>query len=149
MNWLSKHAQALQALGALMTVLIAIAALIGVKWQIDSAARIAQAQTAREFYRDYVALSLAQPKFANPAACPEFSNDETTSYEYYVEYLLYTAEQVIEADPDWAGTFESEFESHLSYICTITDGAGYTPAVAALIAGIRQDACRSRPDCAQ
>ncbi|MEM1301574.1 MAG: hypothetical protein AAGH17_03245, partial [Pseudomonadota bacterium] len=59
MAWLKRNAEALQAIGALLTAAVAIAALVGVKWQLDAAERISQAQSAREIYRDFVALSLA------------------------------------------------------------------------------------------
>ncbi len=47
-RWLEQHAKALQALGVIVTMLAVVAALIGIKVQIDASARQAREQSARD-----------------------------------------------------------------------------------------------------
>ena len=149
MSWLRRNAEAVQAIGTLLTAALAIVALIGVKWQLDGAERISQAQTAREIYRDFVALSLSNPELADPGLCPEFSDKQDIQYDHFVEYMLYTAEQVIEADPEWASTFEGVLEPHTTYFCATSGWNGYSDPVNALIARVRTANCGMLPACAE
>lgn len=140
MGWLTKHAQALQALGALLTAGFAIIALLGVKLQIDGSERIARESQARDIYRSFISLSLNNPAFAEPGTCPEFDEDESTAYDFYMEYTLYTAEQVIGMDPSWSATFEEIFSHHSAWLC---DGEfiGYTTEVENLILDLQSSQC--------
>lgn len=149
MRWLTRNAEALQAIGALLTAAVAIAALVGVKWQLDAAERISQAQSAREIYRDFVALSLANPDLSAPGLCPEFTDRQATQYEHFVEYMLYTAEQVIEADPIWTDTFEGVLDPHTTYFCASSGWDGYTDPVNRLIVRLRVSNCGMLPACAE
>lgn len=143
MGWLTKHAQALQALGALLTAVFALVALFGVKIQLDTSERIAREAQAREIYRSFVALSLANPELADPGTCPEFEDGSATAYDFYMEYALYTAEQVIAMDPGWAGTVNELFAGHSAWLC---DGefSGYTSEVEELIEEFRAKQCAAQ-----
>ena len=66
-KWLDSRAKAIQALGVIVTMFAALAAVIGVKLQIDANARQQREQSAREIYREYLALSIARPPQLNPA----------------------------------------------------------------------------------
>lgn len=147
MNWLNKHSHALQALGALMTAVVAIAALIGVKWQLDSQERVAQSQLALETYRSFIALSIAHPQYSDPGMCPEFSAAESVAYGDYLEYLLYTAEQVTASDDAWVTTFEGALEPHLATLCATADWGGYDPIVQSIIQRTRTANCGMMPEC--
>ncbi|MEM1234484.1 MAG: hypothetical protein AAGH70_10180 [Pseudomonadota bacterium] len=144
MGWLTKHAQALQALGALLTAAFAIVALLGVKLQLDGSERIARESQAREIYRSFLSLSLANPELASPGTCPAFNEDDATAYDFYMEYALYTAEQVIDMDSSWTATFEEIFASHTTWLC---DGefSGYTAEVEQLILGFQTSQCPAQP----
>ncbi len=65
-RWLEQHAKALQALGVIVTMLAAVAALVGIKVQIDASARQAREQSARDIYREYLNLSIARPGICRP-----------------------------------------------------------------------------------
>ena len=65
-GWFKKHGQMAQVLASIVTALVALAALIGVKVQIDAAARSQQEQSAREIYREFLNLSIGNPQFAEP-----------------------------------------------------------------------------------
>ncbi|MEO0484914.1 MAG: hypothetical protein AAF092_03255 [Pseudomonadota bacterium] len=143
MNWLRRNAEALQAVGALLTAAFAIVALVGVKWQLDTSERIARETQARDIYRSFLALSLAQPNYAEPGQCPGFEGAEATAYDYYMEYTLYTAEQVIEMDPAWEGTFEEVFSQHLDWLCG-AEFSGYTEPVERLITQMQARQCAAQ-----
>ena len=53
-SWIKTNASALEAIGVVLTALVALVALVGVKYQVDATAKLQQAQTAREICRgDY------------------------------------------------------------------------------------------------
>lgn len=140
MRFLTKHAEALQALGALLTAVFALVALLGVKLQLDTSERIAREAQARDIYRSFIALSLDKPRLAAPGTCPAFEGADATAYDFYLEYALYTAEQVIDMDPTWEGTFEEVFSEHLAGLCEF-ELDGYTPPVAALVSRLQLAHC--------
>ncbi len=125
MNFLNRNAGAVQALAAILTVLLALAALIGVKLQIDAADKIQRAQSARDIYREYLNLAINKPEFTQPDYCKIIGTSQETSYEHFVEYMLYTAEQTISVDAEWAKTFAGTLKDHAQYICAIDDTESY------------------------
>lgn len=140
MNFLTRHAEALQALGALLTAVFAVVALVGVKFQLDASERISREAQARDIYRSFLSLSLANPRLAAPGTCPAFTGEDATQYEFYLEYALYTAEQVIDMDPSWEGAFEQTFSEHLGWLCEV-EISGYTPEVEALVTRLQATQC--------
>jgi hypothetical protein len=146
-GWFSRHAAAIQSIGTILTALIAIAALVGVKWQIDASARIQQEQSARDIYREFLSLSISRPEFSQPNYCAIRSTPQAPAYESYVEYMLYTAEQLIHVAPDWTPVFESYLSDHRVFICQTEDWNGYTEAVSTLIDAYRARACSAKTEC--
>ncbi|MEM1303002.1 MAG: hypothetical protein AAGH17_10485, partial [Pseudomonadota bacterium] len=67
----------------------------------------------------------------------------------FVEYMLYTAEQVIEADPIWTDTFEGVLDPHTTYFCASSGWDGYTDPVNRLIVRLRVSNCGMLPACAE
>jgi hypothetical protein len=117
MNWLKRHATAIQALTGMVTLIVAIAALVGVKVQIDASARLQQEQSARDIYREFLNLSLSNPDFAEPDYCA-MPAKQVPGYESYVEYMLYTGEQMLDASPEWEPTLTRTLLSHRQYLCS-------------------------------
>jgi hypothetical protein len=58
MEYLNRNSGAIQAVSALLTVVLAAGALVGVKWQIDAADQIQRAQSARDIYREYLNMAI-------------------------------------------------------------------------------------------
>lgn len=138
MSWLSRHAEAIEAVAALLTACIALVALIAVPLQIRANAALQAEQSARDIYREFVALSVSKPQFAAPDYCAlQQSPTEFAAYSYYIEYLLYTAEQVTSVSPEWEGTIQSHLIQHQDFFCSNPDWNADTSPVAALIAGQR------------
>jgi hypothetical protein len=137
--WIERHATAVQAFTGILTMLVAIAALFGVKAQIDASARLQREQSARDIYREYLSLTVARPEFARPDYCAIADGPQEAAYEAYVDYLLYTAEQAISADPGWRISFARQLDNHQLYLCATDDWSDYSPAVVDLI-----DAARGR-----
>ena len=82
-GWLESNSRALQALAGLITALLALLALIGVKWQIDASFDSQREQSARDIYREFLNLSISNPEFADPDYCalkasPKRKLDTTT-----------------------------------------------------------------------
>lgn len=128
-HWLEKHVGAIQAVTAIVTVLLALSALVGVKLQIDASARLQREQSARDIYREFLSLSISKPEFAAPQYCAIIGSPAEAAYESYVEYMLYTAEQSISANPDWQPVFETTMIAHRDYLCTISEWSGYSGEV--------------------
>jgi hypothetical protein len=147
-DWIERHAVAVQAVATVVTMLVAIAALVGVKAQIDASARLQREQSARDIYREYLNLSVSRPEFARPDYCAIVGGSTEPAYEAYVDYLLYTAEQAIAADPAWREGFARQLQVHAPYLCTVDDWSDYTGAVAELIGETRRR-CGAAPACAE
>lgn len=140
-NWLDHNAKAIQALSAIATLLVAIAALIGVKVQIDASARLQQEQSARDIYREFLTLSIAQPKFAAPDFCAIVGTADEAAYNNYLDYLLYTSDQVLAARPDWATILSGHLGAHKEAMCGENDWSDEAPEVQHLVARFRAEHC--------
>lgn len=147
MDFFNRNAGAIQAFSALLTVIFAAAALIGVKLQIDATDRIQRAQSARDIYREYLSLAMNKPEFASPDYCKIVNTPQQAGYEYFVEYMLYTAEQTISADAEWVGTFSHSLQDHAQFICTLKDLSGYTDPVTSMISTFQKAECTALPPC--
>lgn len=148
MGWVKRQAEAIQALSALVTMLVALAALIGVKVQIDASDRAQALQSARGAYLAQQALAVQTPRFAQPDdACALLASPEGNAYEAFVTHLLFTAEQTLAVQQGWEPTFLSEFTPHAAYICTFADQLNTTDDMHALLARFRADHCASQPPC--
>lgn len=147
MEKLNRNAGAVQAISAILTVLLAFAALVGVKWQINAADQIQRAQSARDIYREYLNVAINKPEFSQADYCKITNTPQEAAYENFVEYLLYTAEQTISIDAEWTDTFSQSLKDHAQYICTISDTSGYADSVAALISQVKSENCKAVSTC--
>lgn len=145
--WLDRNAQPLQAIGALITVLAALIAVIVVPIQINAADRIQREQTAREIYREFLNLTANKPEIAAANYCTLNEDKDKMAYEAYVEYLLYTAEQMIDTDETWRAPMSGYMADHMDYFCSANDWENQTPAVGAIIEDLRKN-CGAEPACA-
>lgn len=146
LNWLRRNAEPLEAAGAIITALAALTALVVIPYQVSQADRIQRDQTAREIYREFLALTVNKPELAGANYCALADANQTTAYEAYVEYLLYTAEQMIDTSADWRGPMQGFLAGHLPYFCSIDDWSGYTPDVQDTIMTLRLG-CEAQTRC--
>lgn len=140
-GWFDKHGTAVQGIAAAATALIALSALIGVKVQIDAAARTQQEQSARDIYREFLNLSIGKPEFSEPDYCAIKGSPQEASYKNYVDYLLYTSEQMLSVSPEWEGALSEHLESHDQYLCGVSDWSGYPENVGALVTKVKSKVC--------
>lgn len=115
--WLERNAKAIQAFAALATLLLTLAALVGIKMQIDASAQIQREQSARDIYREFLSLSLTHPQYASPDYCA-MTGQQILAYENYVEYLLYAGEQMLDASTEWEPTLSRAMQPHRKYLCS-------------------------------
>ena len=146
-TWIKANAHALEALGAVLVAVFALAALIGVKLQVDATSQLQKEQAAREIYSEFLALSVRQPALAAGGYCDRRDATQIIAYENYVEYLLYTAEQVIDMDQDWETPIRQTMKRHGDYICARNDWTGYPTSVLQLIEDVRADQCVNQTAC--
>lgn len=148
MSWLSRNASSIEAAAALCTALVAVAALIGVKVQLDEADRMQKEQSAREAYRSHLALAATLPGFAEPGdACALLASDQAGSYAAFVDHLLYSAEQMLAVSEGWEPTFMAQLTSHEDYICSSEAPSGETEETAELLARFKAETCASTTSC--
>lgn len=148
MSWLSRHAETIEAAAATLTALVAVAALIGVKFQLDETERLQKAQSARETYRAHLALAATLPNFAQPTdTCQLIQSDQGGAYRAFVDHLLYSAEQMLEVSDGWEDTFLKELAVHTDYICSADGPVGETEDTLRLIARFNSLSCPSTPIC--
>jgi hypothetical protein len=141
-KWLDAHAKALQSLGVLFTALMAIVALVGVKYQVDASARLQREQSARDIYREFLNLSISRPELADPDYCAIKESPQASAYFNYVDYLLYTSEQMLAASPDWEPTLNDHLAQHSAYLCTMPEAPDYPADVSAMLDRFRAKNCK-------
>ncbi len=134
LGWLKRHSQALEGLGGLATAFATITALIVIPYQITQSDRIQRDQTAREIYREFLNLTVQKPELANADFCTLKDAAQTTAYTAYVEYLLYTAEQMIDTSPDWRAPMASYLQDHMPYLCSQGIWDAQSPDIRDLVA---------------
>lgn len=146
--WFERNNKAISAISAVVTAFLALAALIGIKVQIDGAARIQQEQSARDIYREYLNLSVQKPEFAAPDYCAIAKSNQLAAYQAYVDYLLYTGEQVLSVDPDWNETIDASLKPHAAYLCDADEGESYPDTdIEALVEKLRSSECAKVKPC--
>ncbi len=117
-NWLGRHSDRLQGLGAIVTAVAALIAILVIPLQIWSSDRIQRDQTAREIYREFLNLTVQKPELAGADYCAISDGKTRIAYEAYVEYLLYTSEQMTESSPEWQGAMADYLSDHLAFFCS-------------------------------
>ena len=145
--WLNRNGEGVQAAAGLFTALVALGALIIVPWQIGQAERIQKEQAARDIYREFLNISIQNPKLQNTDWCAITDPDQKAAYQSYVEYLLYTSEQVIGIDADWAGPMTGWLNDHASYVCSVADWSGYSSEVQSLASAFKAASCSGVKAC--
>ncbi len=121
-DWLIRHAPMLTAASAIATALAAVIALIVVPWQISQNDRIQRDQTAREIYREFLNLTMQKPELATADYCALENLQQRAAYSAYVDYLLYTAEQMIDTADNWRAPMASYLGDHKAYVCSANLG---------------------------
>lgn len=117
LGWLGRNAEPLGAIGAIATAFAALSALIIISVQIGEADRIQRDQTAREIYREFLNLTVQKPELAQADFCTMSDAKDIAAYGAYVEYALYTAEQMVASSPDWRAPMAGYLDDHLPYLC--------------------------------
>ena len=145
MNWLKQNAPSIEALAALLTACVAVAALIGVKLQLDASAHQQAAQSARDIYRAQLALAVQYLQYAEPDVCNLLKSDEYPAYAAFVEQLLYTSEQVVTAQPEWSSGVFQQLKPHAIFFCASDEWVGYSEGAQSLINEIQNTNCPSAP----
>lgn len=148
MDWWARNAKSIEALAAVVTVFIAVAALIGAKVQLDRHDLIQREQSARDAYRAHLALATAQPQYARPVdACSLVQSAEGGAYVAFVDHLLYSAEQMLAVEEGWSATFSERLAHHSDYLCS--EFAPLIPIgeVGKLVQRFGIDSCPADPSC--
>lgn len=148
MSWLSRNAPQVEAVAASITALVAVAAIIGLKVQLDAADELQRAQSARDAYRAHLTLATSHADLARPvAACTLLNDPQGGAYIAFVDHLLYSAEQMLAVSDGWEPTFLDQLEPHTDYLCSAGAPVGETEATIRLLAQFRTSECPDTPTC--
>lgn len=148
MGWFRRHTAQIEADAAAVTALVALAALVGVKLQLDAADDIQRAQSARDAYRAHLALAVAHPGLADPVdACALMTSDTGAAYAAFVDHLLYSAEQMLTVDPSWESTFAEDLAPHRTYLCSSVASISFDAAMEPFIDRFLAGNCDEVPIC--
>jgi hypothetical protein len=104
--------------------------------------RAQREQSARDIYREFVALTINRPELATFQWSAGLPEKDRAAYEAYMDYMLYTSEQVIGVDAEWTSPMRNWLENHSAYLCALSDDAAYTPEVRTLIDDIKAEGCK-------
>lgn len=147
-GWLERNGPAIQTASAALTALVAVAALIGIKVQLDASDAIQRSQSAREAFRSHLALATGLPAFAAPAdGCALLASDQGGAYVAFVDHLLYSAEQMLDVQDGWEQSFMDELRPHVAYLCSAEAPRVDSDQLAGLLNRFRQGACAAQPAC--
>lgn len=148
MSWFRRNAEVIEAVAACTTAVVALFALIGVKFQLDATEKLQLAQSARDTYRTHLALAVTHADFAAPLdGCAILESDRVGGYVAFVDHLLYSAEQMLVVEDGWEGTFMNQLSAHQDYICSASGPLGETEKTAALLKQFRGLECSAKPRC--
>lgn len=136
LDWLKRNSEALSALSGVATAVAALTALAVVPYQLHQADRIQRDQTAREIYREFLNLSVQKPELATANYCAMTDTAQIAAYSSYVEYLLYTAEQMVDTSPDWRQPMASYLSDHMAYLCSEAMLDAHSEAIRDLVADL-------------
>lgn len=146
MNWFYRNKDTIEPITQMITAIVAVSAVVGVIYQVNANDLTQRTQSARDIYRSFLALSVQNPDLKAPNYC-DIPDARLPSYEAYVEYLLYTAEQVLDIDDSWAPVFDGHIDQHAQMFCATPDWVGDTDPVRALIAATRARNCATISPC--
>lgn len=149
MTWFARNTAGIEAAAALATAVVAVLALAGVALQLRAAEATSRGQTAREAYAGHLALAVSNPDFAQPQdACALHGSPKGGAYIAYVNHLLYAAELMLEAEPDWDETFAEALAPHAALLCAADVFDEGDSDMAAMLALFRDGACAGVAVCA-
>ncbi|MFM8332100.1 MAG: hypothetical protein ACKN9T_10465 [Candidatus Methylumidiphilus sp.] len=117
----------ISAYSALVTAVIALVALIIAVVQVVVSKHEARLGIAKSIYKDYLALAFANPQLSSPSYpknSPRFktfskSTDDYERYEYFVSYLLFAAEEILDLTKNstaWRNTLRDQIRWHALYL---------------------------------
>lgn len=129
-QWLTRNAEPLGAIASVATAVAALSVLVVVPYQIGQADLIQRDQTAREIYREFLNLTIQKPELATADICTLQGTRERVAYGAYADYLLFTAEQMIDTSPEWQLPMLSYLTDHKAYFCSDERGAAMRGIVA-------------------
>jgi hypothetical protein len=113
MDWFWEHAEKIGNLAQVMTMFIALIALIFAYGQISSNIGLQREATAKDIYRDYLKLAFKHPQLAAPTR--NLSNND--KYVWFVAFMLNSLEEIIASGVSgWEDTIREELRYHTIYL---------------------------------
>jgi hypothetical protein len=145
-GWLKRNSGALEASGGIAAAFAPLTALLVIPHQTAQADRIQRDQVAREIYREFLNLTVQKPDLANSDYCALADEGQKAAYAVYVEYLIHTAEQMIDTLPDWRAPMASYLGDHMAYLCPAAASQAQSPDIRNLDADLAMT-CKPELEC--
>jgi hypothetical protein len=99
--------EALRTLAQIATPIVAAVAVFVAWVQLRRNRTNQRETTAKGIWREYLRLALEYPEFARG----NFQTSDKPRYEWFVNYLLWGSEEILEFDPTW----EANVRANLGY----------------------------------
>lgn len=148
---LEGRAGAIQAIGSIVTAVIACAALGIATWQVLEGRNAQREATATQIWRDHLQGAIQNPQLAAPDYC-RLKTDaaDRTRYEYFVGLMLFAGEEILRLDAkvaDWKDIIGREAAQHARFLCADQDWRDdFSEALASAVDA--QVNCKSVAPCA-
>jgi hypothetical protein len=113
-SWTWENAEKIGSLAIAMGVPIAIIAIF-------CASRSQREATAKDIYRDYLKLAVANPRLANPRDF-EISKDDRKQlerYRWFVAFMMNSCDEIARTrgrDEGWRNTIIEDLKMHIEYL---------------------------------
>jgi hypothetical protein len=125
LSGLEGRAGTIQAIGSIVTAVIACAALGIATWQVLEGRNAQREATATQIWRDHMQGAIQNPQLAAPDYC-RLKTDaaDRTRYEYFVGLMLFAGEEILRLDAkvaDWTDIIGREAAQHARYLCADLD----------------------------
>jgi hypothetical protein len=126
------------AAGTLVTAVVAVAAFILAKKQLESGRALRDETDAQDSFRDYLRVAVEHPTLASGKPAPE----DEAKYRWFVTYMLAALEKIQDAlpgDAEWEKTIVEAISHHAPYLQDKgrfgrTEFATYDPKLQKLLA---------------
>lgn len=143
-NW----AQITSAITSVMALLVSLAVLCVVYFQIQFVGRNADKANARTVYMSYSEAALRYPEFVEPnLAAIKANSTEFIRYKSYFSHMLFAYDEILATEPDskeWMTSLQMDLQDHVAFLCEPAPAGFYDmyyPRLRKIVADFKQKAC--------
>jgi hypothetical protein len=145
---LREEAEFLAAMATMFAGIISLGAFLVVFYQMKATEHLENRSFARELYKELVAIQIEHPDVVSVdwSKKDSYTSEQQIAYEAYIEFILYTADHLLELDPKWKMVMKAWLEQEVVYLCDIGGFIEFSLPVQELTAEIMAGQCVAPSD---